>query len=487
MKKQRAARTTLAALAVGMTLLASSVPLVATSASAATVTQITVWGSGGDQSTEINGIQYAVKQFNTQYKGKYHAKLTFVPNITTVQETASTKDEGTVMEGDGPTLSYLAYSGKLAPLGNVVSPANVKAQSKYILGQDTYKGKLYGMATINGTLTIYGNVKLLNEAGITACGSGPTTASCYPSSWAHAWTATQFGQVLATLKANSSIAKLDSGYVWGANIAYGGEYEAYGFLPILNSAGSTVVNNNSAKVMETPSVYNALAQFASWMPLNDQNAGSATSGGDGGAFAAGNEPLLWGGHWQLPSFNSGAVTNNGTDLANVVGIPLPNFGYGAKDGAGSNVWEVGANATPAQQQAAGAFLNIVSSTKFQDLYTYGNGTKINGVAAYGDGAIPANPAAVAKDPTVEPGGVLYNAAQAEVNACPAGKVLTTCFAVPRPVTPAYPGIDQAVSTMFSSLFSQGAQGAVSMSTVQSLVATAVDSINSYYKQFNNFK
>ena len=487
MRKKFTGRKSLATVAVGMTLLCSSVPLIATSASAASVTQITVWGSGGDQSTEMAGIQYAVKQFNSEYKGKYHANLTFVPNITTVQETATAADEGTVMEGDGPTLSYLAYSGKIAPLGSYVASANVKGQSKYILGQDTYKGKLYAMATINGTLTIYGNKKLLNEAGITACGSGPTTASCYPAAWSKAWTAAQFGQVLAKLKANSTIAGLDSGDVWGANIAYGGEYEAYGFLPVLNSAGSTVVSNNSANVLKTASVYKALEEFASWMPLNDQNAGSSTSGGDGGAFAAGNEPLLWGGHWQLPSFLSGAVTNNGANPGNVVGIPLPNFGYGAKDGAGSNVWEVGANASAAQKTAAGAFLDIVSSVKFQDLYTYGNGTKVKGVAEYGDGAIPADPAAVAKDPTVEPGGVLYNAAQAEVNACPSGKILTTCFAVPRPVTPAYPGIDLAVSTMFSSLFSQGAQGTVSPSTVKSLVATAVDSINSYYQQFNDFK
>lgn len=486
--RKLAARRSLVTVAVGVTLLGSSIPIVASSAAAAaSVTQITVWGSGGDQTAEINGIQYAVNEFNHLYKGKYHANLTFVPNITTVQETANAAAEATVMEGDGPTLSYLAYSGKIAPVANYVAASSVKAQSKYILGQDTYRGHLYAMATINGTLTIYGNKKLLNEAGITSCANGPTTATCYPASWSKAWTSAQFGQVLKTLAANPTIAKLDSGAVWGANIAYGGEYEAYGFLPVLNSAGSTVVSNNSANVLKTPAVYRALSSFASWMPLNDQNAGSATTGGDGGAFAAGNEPLLWGGHWQLPSFNAGAVTNNGADKGNVVGIPLPNFGYGAKDGAGSNVWEIGANASTPQKQAAGAFLNIVSSPSFQVLYTYGNGQTSKGVALYGDGAIPADPAAVALDPTVKPGGVLYNAAQAEVNACPAGKILTTCFAVPRPVTPAYPGIDQAISTMFSSLFSQGAQGPVSSSTVQSLVATAVDSINSYYQQFNNFK
>jgi len=487
MKKKVTGRKSFTAVAAGIAMLATSVPLIANAASAATVTQITVWGSGGDQTTEQAGIQYAVKQFNTMYKGKYHANLTFVPNITTVQETATAADEGTVMEGDGPTLSYLAYSGKIAPIGSYVTPKLVSEQSTYIQGQDTYKGKLYAMATINGTLTLYGNKALLADAGITSCGNGPTTASCYPSNWSKAWTAAQFGTVLNTLAANNTIKGLDNGDVWGANIAYGGEYEAYGFLPVLNSAGSTVVANNSANALKTNSVYNALKEFASWMPLNDQNAGSATTGGDGGAFAAGNEPLLWGGHWQLPSFLSGAVTNNGANAGNVVGIPLPNFGFGAKDGAGSNVWEVGAGASAAQKVAAGKFLDIVSSPTFQDLYTYGNGSKVNGVAQYGDGAIPADPAAVAKDPTVEPGGVLYNAAQAEVKACPAGKVLTTCFAVPRPVTPAYPGIDAAVSTMFSSLFSQGAQGPVSLDTVKSLVGQAVDSINSYYQQFNNFK
>ncbi len=489
MKKKVTSRKSLAAVAVGMTILCSSVPMITSAASAASkVTTINVWGSGGDQTTEMAGIQYAVTEFNNMYKGKYQAKLTFVPNITTVQETASAADEGTVMEGDGPTLSYLAYSGKIAPLNGYVNPANVKAQSTYIQGQDTYKGKLYAMATINGTLNMYGNKHLLSLAGITACGSGPTTASCYPSDWSKAWTAAQFTQVLNTLKATSAIASLDNGDVWGANIAYGGEYEAYGFLPILNSAGSLVVSNNSGNALKTQSVYNALETVSGWISSNDTSAGSATTGGDGGAFAAGNEPLLWGGHWQLPSFQSGAVTDQANGgQGNVVGIPLPNFGFGAKDGAGSNVWEVGAGASAAQKVAAGKFLDIVSSTAFQDLYTYGNGTKVNGVDKYGDGAIPANPAAVAKDPTVEPGGVLYYAAKAEVNACPAGVIKTTCFAVPRPVTPAYPGIDAAISTMFNSLFADAATGPVSMGTVKSLVGAAADSINSYYQQFNNFK
>ena len=81
----------------------------------------------------------------------------------------------------------------------------------------------------------------------------------------------------------------------------------------------------------------------------------------------------------------------------------------------------------------------------------------------------------------------YYAAKAEVNACPAGVIKTTCFAVPRPVTPAYPGIDAAISTMFNSLFADAATGPVSMGTVKSLVGAAADSINSYYQQFNNFK
>ncbi|MBU6496380.1 MAG: hypothetical protein KGR42_08255, partial [Acidobacteria bacterium] len=115
MKKRVTSRRPYAALALGVSLLGASIPLVATGAMAASkVTTITVWGSGGDQTTEMAGIKYAVAQYNKMYQGKYHANLEFVPNITTVQETASPADEGTVMEGDGPTLSYLAYSGKIA-------------------------------------------------------------------------------------------------------------------------------------------------------------------------------------------------------------------------------------------------------------------------------------------------------------------------------------------------------------------------------------
>jgi len=41
--------------------------------------------------------------------------------------------------------------------------------------------------------------------------------------------------------------------------------------------------------------------------------------------------------------------------------------------------------------------------------------------------------------------------------------------------------------MFNSLFTLAGSGTVTLNQVKGLVATAVDSINSYYAQFNNFK
>lgn len=488
MKKQFTLRSGLAAAVAGLALTSAFVPVIATSASAASkATSITIWASGGDQIQEQNAINVELAAYNKMYAGKYHATVTYVPNISTIQENANASAEATVMETDGPTVDYLAYGGKLAPVSAYVSSTIKNDQSSYIQAENSYKGKLYGVATINGTLTLYGNKTLLNDAGITACGSAPTTATCYPSAWSKAWTAAQFGDVLKALKASSAVNTADGNnpYVWASNVAYGGEYGAYAFLPILNSAGSNVVNNYKAD-FNTPSVVKALNAFDSWLPLNDP-----TSAGEGSAFAAGKEAILWGGHWQLPSFVDSSVTNAGKNPGNLVTMPLPNFGFGAKDGAGSNTWTVGADATTAQKKAAGAWLDLMGSPKYQVFYTYGNGTKYTydgaTVPKFGDGAVPADPAAIATDPTFEPSGYLYQAGVAETNTCPAGVVKTTCFAVPRPGGPAYPVISSAIATMFQSLFSASATTAASTATVKSALATAVDAINTNFQQFNDYK
>jgi len=490
MKKQYTLRSALAAAAVSMSLAGASLPLTLSSASAALVTNISVWGSGGDSSQEQNAIIYAVKAYNKLYAGKYHANLTFVPNISTVQENSPASNEGNVMETDGPTLPFLAWTGKLAPISSYVSKTAVDQQVGVVKAQDTYNGKLYAMAVINSTLAIYGNKHLLNAAGITACPANtPATTSCYPTQWADAWTGAQFTQVLAKLKATPS-ASNDGGYVWSANAAYGGEYWPYAFLPLLNSAGSPIIQNNSANVLKSDSVYGALSTIASWVPYMYPTAGSATTGGNGGAFANGDLPLAYGGHWQYPGYKTGAVsTTYGAD--NLVAIPLPNMGKGAKDGAGSNTWTIGASASTKQKAAAGAFLNYISTAAFTKLMTYGNGQTVTsgGVTSdvYGDGAVPANSGGIATNPTYAKGGILYQMGLASENACMGGVITSTCVATPRPVTPGYPAISQAFQTLFSSLFQASATTPVDTNTIKGLVATAVDSINSNFQTYNNFK
>ena len=475
--------------AVGISLLGALSPVFATSAVAASVTNISVWGSGGDSSQEQNAIILAVSNYNKTYAGKYHAKLTFVPNISTVQENSPASNEGNVMETDGPTLPFLAWTGKLAPISAYVSPSAVKSQVGVVTAQDTYNKKLYAMAVINSTLAIYGNKHLLNQAGITACAPNvQATSSCYPTQWSDAWTGAQFTAVLNKLTA----AKVsgDGSYVWSANAAYGGEYWPYAFLPLLNSAGSPIVKNDSASVLKSPAVYNALATIAGWVPMMDPTAGSATTGGNGGAFAAGLLPLAYGGHWQYPGYKTGAVSTT-YGASNLVAIPLPNMGEGAKDGAGSNTWTIGASANSAQKMAAGAFLDYISTASFTKLMTYGNGqnVKLNGVVTpkYGDGAVPANQGGIAENPTYAKGGILYQMGLASENACVNGVITSKCVATPRPVTPAYPAISQAFQTLFSSLFSASATQPVGPSVIKGLVATAVDSIDSNFQTYNNYK
>ena len=480
MKKSRSTlRSGLKVMVGGALLVGAGLPLISASAGASSVTTIKIWYSGGDQSQEVNAINYAVKSYNKIYAGKYQAVATAVDNISTTMEDTPASQMPDLAEGDGPTLSFYAWSKKIQPIGNYVNAANVKDQTGPVLAQDTYQGKLYGMAVINGTLALYANKTLLKDAGITACTSAATTASCYPTNWADAWTGAQLAQVLAKLQGTKAVSSVDGGYPMEANLGYGGEYPTYAFLPLVNSAGSPIIKNNSANVLNTTAVKNALGQMASWAKYIDPS----TATGEGQNFAAGKAAFLYGGHWQVPTIEAGAVWKGGS---NVVALPLPNMGDGAKDGSGSNNWVMGADSK--KQVAAGKFLDLITEPKFVDLYTWGDGnTNTNTVggqkvAEYGDGAVPASKVALAQDPLYKKGGLLYSAGLAEANTCSTG-ITKSCIAVPRPVTPGYPAITSAMATLFDSVLTAG----ITKSQIASDLNQAISAINENYATYDNYQ
>ena len=434
----RLAGPRLAALALGVALSATACSGSGPStAQAGTGTgTITVWAHDG-QPAENASIQQAVAAFNAAHTG-VTAKLTLLPAATYTQTitTTPTSKLPDVLEYDGPTMSAYVYAGKLSPISSLVSSATIADQTASVTAQNTYaNGKLYGVSVIDSGFGLYGDKALLKKAGVT-----------WPISWAGAWTADEFQTDLAKIAAVTPEHKaLDAG-----ENNFPGEFASYAYLPIVNSAGYQAVAGNTADGnLNNPKVVAALTQFAGWSKYIDPNT-------DSNAFTGGRVALSWTGHWMYPTYSKALG-------ANLVALPLPNFGDGAKTGQGSWGWGISSNTT--NGKAAGKFLDYLTDDKTVTAYTNA------------DGAPPATKSVLATDPLYKPGGPLYLFAQGLAASC--GSALTTaCVAVPRPVTPAYPVISQQFSTAM--------QNALSGGNVSALLNKAVAAIDQAYQDNDNY-
>ena len=399
---------------------------------------ITVWAHDGIPA-ENASIEQAVAEFNAAHTG-VTAKLTLLPSATYTQTVNSTPRSKLpdVLEYDGPTMSAYVYAGKLSPLAGLVSAATIANQTSSVVAQNTYPGtgKLYGVSIINSGFGMYGNKALLKKARVT-----------WPTSWADAWTADEFQADLTKIAAVTPERKaLDV-----QENDFPGEEASYGFLPIVNSAGYQAVSANTAQGnLNNSKVVAAITQFAGWSKYIDQNT-------DGNAFVDGRVALSWVGHWMYPTYSKALGTN-------LVALPLPNFGDGAKGAQGSWAWGISSNSK--NGKADGAFLNYLMSDKIVTAYTNG------------DGAPPGTKTALATSPLYRPGGPLNLFAQALDDSCGTGPLTTGCVAVPRPVTPAYPVISQ----QFGSVIENALKG----QSVQTLLNTAVSNIDQAYSQNDDY-
>lgn len=398
--------------------------------------QITVWAHDG-QPEENQAITKAVSDFNSRNTG-VTVKLTLIPEKTYSQTITSTPTSQLpdIFEFDGPTMASDVYAGKLTPLDSLVSSATVQNQTSSVTAQNTYQGKRYAVSIIDSGLGIYGNKAMLDAAGIK-----------YPTSWKDAWTADEFQKALAALAAKAPGKKsLDI-----QENTFPGEWGTYGFLPIVNSTGHVVVRDNTAQGnLNNPAVVAAITQFASWHKYVDPNT-------DGKAFSSGRVALSWVGHWMYPTYHKALGDK-------LIVLPLPDFGAGAKTGQGSWAWGISTNSK--NGKAAGSFLDYLTSDPVVSAYTTA------------DGAPPGTNSVMATSALYKPGGPLQLYAEALQHSCGDQTPNRSCFAVPRPVTPAYPVITQQFSTVIQNSLTGG--------NVKNLLDQATSAIDRAYKNNNNY-
>lgn len=370
-------------------------------ASQSGVVEIQAWVHAG-QEAERRVIQDQVARFN-QHHPKIRIELTMIPERSynaQVQAAAMAGDLPDLLELDGPYLANYVWQGHLRPLDGLLPPGLMGELLPSIVNQGTYKGRLYGVGVFDSGLGLYGRRSLLEKAGI-RIPAGPEDA----------WSAQEFAQLLTVL------AQADpDGAVLDLKLNYPGEWFTYAFSPIIHSAGSELIDRrnygSTAGFLNSSGAVLALTELQQWLL-----AGYVDANIDDAAFVSGRVALSWVGHWEYRRYDEAV----GADL---VVLPLPDFGHGSRTGQGSWCW--GMTASGEQARAAAIFLQFLLQPQ-----------EVLAMAST-NGAVPATRSALAKSALYGPQGPLRLFADQ----------LSEGFSVARPQTPAYPVITSVFQQAF---------------------------------------
>ncbi|MCL5996418.1 MAG: sugar ABC transporter substrate-binding protein [Chloroflexi bacterium] len=367
---------------------------------------IDVWfhsGTGG----EHDALTATVQKFNEENKD-VQINLVLLPGGSyndQVQAAAFSRKMPCVLDFDGPYVYNYVWAGLLLPLDDFVS-ADMKADIlPSIIAQGTFQdNKLYSLGQFDSGLALWANKDHLTQAGVRI----PTIDK--------PWTKDEFEEVLAKLKTVPGVT-----FPLDMKINYGkGEYFTYGYSPVLQSFGGDLIDRSDYQsadgVLNGPESVEALTTIKSWFDKGYVNP-AQTSDTD---FADGKSSLSFVGHWVFPDYQKALGDN-------LILVPMPDFGKGAKTGMGS--WNWGITKDCQNPDAAWQVLKYFMSAEEVKRMTAANG------------AVPALKSVLEADTRYAEGGILNVYYQQ----------LDKGWGVPRPITPAYPTITTAFAAAFDNI------------------------------------
>lgn len=363
--------------------------------------QLSVWAHSG-RASERRVLQAQIARFNQQQQN-IQARLTLLPEGTyngQVQASALADDLPCLLEFDGPYVYNYVWQGKLIPLDGFISRSLRSELLPSVLAQGSYRHKLYTVAAFDSGLGLYARRSLLMKIGA-RIPAGPGTA----------WSADEFDTILQHLH------DLDpDGQVLDLKLNSTGEWFAYGFSPVIQSAGGDLIDRTDYQSadgeLNGSAAVAAMRRIQSWIAK-----GYVDPNLDDAAFIQGRVGLSWVGHWEYPRYHKAF----GKDL---LLLPLPDFGRGTRTGQGS--WNWGITTRCKQPRAAWRFLEFILRPDEILAMTGANG------------AVPATRTAIARSPLYQPGGPLHLFAEQLLHG----------YSIPRPQTPAYPVISSAFEQAF---------------------------------------
>lgn len=293
-----------------------------------------------------------------------------------------------ILDVDGPIMPNWAWAGYLAPLD--IDESKLAGYLPSAAGR--WNDQLYCVGLWDAAVGIAARRSVLEANDIRI----PTVDE--------PWTGEEFDAALVTIKESGEF-----DYPISLGMANKGEWYSYAFSPFLASFGGDLVDRETYLTADGVINGDAAVEFGEWFQsLFERGLAQGTSqdpadwqtGFDRGRFA-----MNLTGNWRaLPS-----IAAFGDD---VIFLPAPDFGHGAKIGAAS--WQFAVSATSEHQEGGNAFVEFM----LQDQYRVGFSDSI--------GFIPATPEAAAESKNYSPGGPLV-----------AFYELNRAHALLRPVTPGY--------------------------------------------------
>jgi multiple sugar transport system substrate-binding protein len=341
-----------------------------------------------------------------------------------------------VLDFDGPNVYNYVWGGYLMPLDDYFTASELSDFLPSIIEQGTYQdGKLYSLGQYDSGLAIWGHKSYLDAAGVRI----PTVDE--------PWDQAEFE---AALEALAALPETEYAIDLKMNYAQSvpSEWLTYGFSPILQSFGADLIDRETYAtaegVLNGDAAIEAMTMIQGWFENGYANANPA----DDTCFTSGACALAYVGHWTTNSH----IDAVGDDL---VLLPMPDFGNGPKAGMGS--WNWGLTTQCEVPNAAAEVLHyLLTPEAIQDM------TALNG-------AVPARVSVLQADERYQEGGLLYTFMQQ----------LNQGWAVPRPITPAYPTITAAFSVAFKNI----ANGADVIDELDAAVDKIDDDLaaNDFYK------
>jgi multiple sugar transport system substrate-binding protein len=422
MERTTSKRLVAATVAAGMALGAAGCGKGSSSDGGGDASTITLWTMHAGVEEELAAINDAATEYNDS-QDTYTVKVQAFPQDsynTSVTSAASSRTLPCILNVDGPNVPNWAWAGYLAPLEGMDDVA-----ASFLPGaQGRWNDTLYALGPYDVSLTFLARKSALEAAGVRI----PDVDS--------PWTKDEFMAALKALKA-----KGDYQYAADFNTGFDpGEWWPYAYSPMLQSFGGDLIDRDDYRSADGVLNGPEAVAWATWFQgLIDQGYIPGTSGKDAQAdFLNGKSAMVWNGSW-------GSKSALESDIADdIVFLPPPDLGHGAKVGAASWQWAV--SKTCESSDGAMEFMKLFMQDKH--------------VAAQAEaaGTIPATDGAAAMVPGYEPGGVNDVFRQ-----------FAKAFAVPRPETPGYPFI--------STTFAKAAQDIVNGADAQAALDQAVKEID----------